>query len=134
MRLTINIEGYTREIEVPLIKQRIHDWLNKNRGFRLIIEGTSARAPNSELSIFIIRCFGVTPYRGDGEGRDCVIHAACHAMLLLLGELSDASEVSRLHRSIRLASSPCRPHTEGRPEVSDLLQLVHLGPIFQNAG
>ena len=24
----------------------------------------------------MIRCFGVTPFRGDGEGRDRVIHAA----------------------------------------------------------
>ena len=73
------------------------------------------------------------PYRGDGEGRDCVIHAACNAMFLLVGERSAAYEVSRLDRSIRYASARYRPHTERRPEVSDLLKLGHLGPIFQNA-
>ena len=30
VRLTINIEGYPREIAVQLIKQRIYDWLNEN--------------------------------------------------------------------------------------------------------
>ena len=55
-------------------------------------------------------------------------------MFLLLGERSSAYEVSRSHRSITLASARCRPHTEGRPEVSDLLKLGHLGPVFQNAG
>ena len=82
----------------------------------------------------MIRCFGITPYRGAGEGRDCVIHAACNVMFLLLGERSAAYEVSRLHRSIALASARCRPYTEGRPEVCDLLKLGHLGPVFQNAG
>ena len=76
----------------------------------------------------------MTPYRGGDEGLDCAIHAACNVMFLLLGESSSAYEVSRLHRSITLASARCRPHTEGRPEVSDLLKLGHLGPIFQNAG
>ena len=30
----------------------------------------------------------MTPYQGDGEGRDCVIYAACKVMFLLLGERS----------------------------------------------
>ena len=55
-------------------------------------------------------------------------------MFLLLGERSAAYEISRLHRNVRLASARCRPHTEGRPEVSDLLKLGNLKPIFQNAG
>ena len=82
----------------------------------------------------MIRCFGVTPYRGDGEGRDCVIRAACNVMFLLLGNPSAAYEISRLHRSITLGSGTYLPHTEGRPEVCDLLKLGHLGPIFQNVG
>ena len=81
----------------------------------------------------MIRCFGVTPYSGAGVFRDYVFHAACNVMFLLLGERSAAYEVSQLHRSITLASARCRPHTEGRPEVSDLLKFGHLGPIFQNA-
>ena len=134
VRLAINVEGYSREIIIPLIKQPIQDWLRENKGFCLIVGGPGARAPYPALSIFMIRCFGVTPYRGDGEGRDCVIHAACNIMFLLPGERSAAYEVSRLHRSIRMASARRRPHTEGRPEISDLLKLGHLGPIFQNAG
>ena len=126
MRLTINIEGYTREVAIPLIKQRTYEWLSENRGFCLIIGGPGARAPNPALSIFMIRCFGVTPYRGEGEGRDCVIHAACNVMFLLLGERSTDYEVSRLTSSITLASARCRPHTEGRPEFSDLLKIGHL--------
>ena len=55
-------------------------------------------------------------------------------MFLLVGERSAAYEVIRLRRSITLASARCRPHTEGCPEVSDLLKLGHLGPIFQYAG
>ena len=51
-------------------------------------------------------------------------------MLLLLGERSATHEVSRLHRSIALASADCRPYTEGRPEVRDLLNLGHLEPVF----
>ena len=43
-------------------------------------------------------------------------------MFLLLGERSAAHEVSRLHRSIALASARCRPYTEGLPEVHDLLK------------
>ena len=76
----------------------------------------------------------MTLYRGDGEGRDCVIHAASNVMFLLLFERSAAYKVSRLQRSIALASTRCRSHIEGCPEVSDLLKLGHLGPIFQNAG
>ena len=134
VRLAIKIEFYPRGIVVQLIKQRIDGWLSENRVFYLIIGGPGARAPNPALSIFMIRCFGVTPYRGDGEGRDCIIHAACNVMFLLLGERSAAYEVSRLHRSIALASARCRPYTEGLPEVCDLLKLGHLGPVFQNAG
>ena len=130
MRLTINIEGYPREIPLQLIKQRIHDWLSENRGFCLIVGGPGARAPNLALSISMIRCFGITPYRGAGEGRDCVIHAACNDMFLLLGERLADYEVSSLHRSIALASARCRPYIEGRPEVCDLLKLGHLGPVF----
>ena len=134
LRLTINIEGYLYEIAIQLIKQCIHDWLSENRGFCLIIGGPGARAPNPVLSIFMIRCFGLTPYRSNDEGRDCVIHAACNVMFLLVGERSAAYEVNRLRRSIKLASARCRPHTEGCTEVSDLLKIGHLGPIFQNAG
>ena len=86
VRLTINIEGYPYEIAVQLIKQRIHGWLSENRGFCLIIGGPDARPPNPVLSTFMIRCFGVTPYRGNDKGRDCVIHAACNVTFLLLGE------------------------------------------------
>ena len=75
----------------------------------------------------------MTPYRSDGEGHDCEIHSAYNVTLLLLGERSAAYEVSLLHRSTKLASARCRPHTEGRPEVSDLLKLGHLGPISQNS-
>ena len=82
----------------------------------------------------MIRCFRVTPYRSGGEGRGWVIHAACNLMFLLLGERSAAYEVSRLHGRITFASARCRPLTEERPEVSDLLKSGHLGPIFQNAG
>ena len=82
----------------------------------------------------MIRCFGITQYRGDGEGCDCVIHASCNVIFLLLNERSDAYEVIRLHRSITLASARCRPHTERRPEVSDIPMLGHLGPISLNAG
>ena len=82
----------------------------------------------------MIKSSGMTPYRSDGEGRDCVIHAACNAMFLLLRERSAACKVSRLDRSITLASVRCRRHIEGRPEVSDILKLGHLGPGFQNAG
>ena len=46
VRLTINIEDYPREIAVQLIKQRIYDWLNENRGFCLIIGSPGARVPN----------------------------------------------------------------------------------------
>ena len=133
-RLTINIEGYPREVAVQLIKQRIHDWLSQNRGFCLIIGGPGARAADPALSIFMVRYFGITPYRGYDECRDCLIHAAFNVMLLLLGERSAAHEVSRLHRSISLASAPCRPCTEGLPEVRDILKLGHLRPVFQNAG
>ena len=86
MRLTINIECHSREIAVPVIKQRIHDWLSESRGFYLIVGALGARAPNPVLSIFMIRCFGVTLYRVDGEGRDCVIHDACNVVFLLLSE------------------------------------------------
>ena len=55
-------------------------------------------------------------------------------MILFLGESSAAYEVSRLHRSITLAPARSRPHTEGRPEINNLLKLGHLGPIFQNSG
>ena len=55
-------------------------------------------------------------------------------MFLLLDERSAAYEVSRLQRSITLDSVRCRPHTEGRPEVSCLLKLGHLGPVSQNEG
>ena len=134
MRLTINIEGYPQGIAVKLIKQRINQWLSETRGFSLIIGGQGARAPNPALSIFTIRCFGVTLYRGDGEGRDCVIHAASNDMFLLLGERSAAYEISRLQTSIALDSIRCRPHIEGCPEVSDFLKLGHLAPIFRNAG
>ena len=72
----------------------------------------------------------MTPYLGDGEGRNCVVHAACSTMFLLLGERSAAYEVIRLLRSITLASARCLPHNEGRPKVSDLLKLGHIGPIF----
>ena len=82
----------------------------------------------------MIRCFGVTQYRGDGEGHDCVIHAACNVISLFLGERSAAFEVSLLHRSITLASARCRPHTERHLEISNLLKLGRLSPIFQNAG
>ena len=108
MRLTISIEGYTREIAVPLIKQRIQDWLCESRGFCLINRGPGARVRNPALSIFMILYFGMTPSR-------CVIHAACNEMILLLCERSAAYQVSRLHRSIMYASARCRPHTEGRP-------------------
>ena len=54
-------------------------------------------------------------------------------MFLLLGESSADHEVGRLHRSIRLVSARCRPHTGGRPEFSDFLKIGHLGPFFQNA-
>ena len=74
------------------------------------------------------------PYQGEGEGRDCVIYAACNVMFLLLGERSATYEVSRLYRRITLASSHCRPRTERRPEVSDLWKLGNLGPVFQNSG
>ena len=82
----------------------------------------------------MIRCFGVTPYWGDGEDRDCVIHAASNVMFLRLGQCSAAYEVSRLNVSITLASAHCRPHTKRHPEVSDLFKLGHLGLILQNAG
>ena len=73
-------------------------------------------------------------YRGDVGGRDCVVHAACNVMFLLIGERSAVYEISQLDRSIPLAYSRCRPHTEGRPDVSDLLNLGHLGTVFQSAG
>ena len=69
MRVTINIEGDTREIAILLIKQRIHDRFRENSGFCLIIRG--ARAPNLALSIFMIWCFGMTPYRGDCQYSVC---------------------------------------------------------------
>ena len=78
----------------------------------------------------MIWCIGVTPYRGDVECRDCVIQAACNKMFLFLGTRSAAYEVSRLHRRITLTSARCRPQTEGHPEVSHLLKLGHLGPLF----
>lgn len=76
---------------------------------------------------------GVTVYRGDGEGRDCVVHAACIVMFLFLGERSAADEVNSLHRSIILAFGRCSPHIEGRPEFSYLSLVGHFGPVFQNA-
>ena len=62
VRLPINVKGYTREIAVQLIKQRIHYCLSENRWFCYIIGDPDTRAPNNALSIFMIRCFGVTPY------------------------------------------------------------------------
>ena len=96
--------------------------------------GLGARAPNPALSILMIRCFGGTPYRSDGEGRGCVIHAACNVIFLLLVEASAAYKFSRLHRSITLASVYCHPQIEGRPEVSGLLKLGHLVPFFRIPG
>ena len=96
--------------------------MNEDSGFGLIIRGPVAHAPNPSLSIFMIQCFGVTPYRGDGEGRDCVIHAACNVIFLLLSEISAAHDGSRLQRSIALASTRCRLYTEGHSEVRDLLK------------
>ena len=58
VRITINIEGYTREIAVPFIKQRIHDCLHENRGSVSFLGDPGALAPNPVLSIFMIRCSG----------------------------------------------------------------------------
>ena len=76
--------------------------------------------------------FRLTNYRGIAEGRDCVTHAARNFMFLLLGGLSSAYKVSRLHRSITLASVGCLPHTKRRPEFGDLLKSGHFSPVFQN--
>ena len=75
-----------------------------------IIGGPGACLSIPALLIFMIWCFGMTHYRGDGEARDCVIHAACNVMFILLVERSGAYEVRRLQRSITLASARCR-HT-----------------------
>ena len=90
MRLTLNIEVYPQDITVQLIKQRINGRLSENRGFCLIIGGPGARAPDPMLLTFMIQCFGLTPYRGYGDCRDCVIHAARNVMFLLLSERSPA--------------------------------------------
>ena len=45
----------------------------------------------------------MTPYRIDGEGRDCVIRTAYNIMFLLLNERSAAYKIIQLHRSIILA-------------------------------
>ena len=114
VQIAINIEGYPREGVVQLLKQRTHDWSSENMVSCLIIGDPEARAHNPVSSIFMIRCFGMTLLRGDSEVRDCVIHTACIAMFLLLGEHSAAYESSRLDRSITLASARCRPHTQKR--------------------
>ena len=74
------------------------------------------------------------PYPGDGEVRDCIIHATCNVVFLLLDKVSLAYKVIRLHRRITLASASSRLHIKGISEVSNLLKLGHLGPVFQNVG
>ena len=82
----------------------------------------------------MIRSFRTTPYWSDDDRRDCVIYAACNVICLLFSENSLSYEVNPLHRSITLATAHRRPQIEGRLEVSNLLKLDNLGPVFQNAG
>ena len=80
----------------------------------------------------MIRRFRGAPYRGDGEGRDCLVHAAWNIMFLLFDEHSAAYEFSRLYRIITLAYVRCGPHSEGRREVREILKIGRLVPVFQN--
>ena len=87
-----------------------------------LFRGPVACAPNSALSTLMVRFLGVTPYQVDVEGRDCVVYGTCNFMFLFLGEISAACELSRLHKSITLASARCLPRTEGCPVVNYLLK------------
>ncbi len=63
-----------------------------------------------------------------------MIDATCNAGYLLLGDFKTLSMSQRFVEVARKASERCRPHDEGKSEISDFLSVGHLGPVLQGFG
>ncbi len=63
-----------------------------------------------------------------------MIDTACNAMYLLLGDSKASSMNTQLVEVALSASQRLRTHDEGKPEISDFLNVGHLGPVFRGLG
>ncbi len=128
----VNIQGYPKSVALVLIKNKLKRWLDDNPGFGILIGGSGARAPNTRTTKYFIHCFGAL--RFGSFGRSCVVDAACNVTFLLLGGAKAWCMSSTFTETAQRASQRARPHSKDRPEISDLLSVGHLRPVFQELG
>ncbi len=66
--------------------------------------------------------------------RSCVVDGVCNAGLLFLGDSRALSVNIRFSEVAWRASQRCRPHDEGKAEISDFTSVGHLEHVFQGLG
>lgn len=131
-RLCVAIEGYSQLLALTIIKNEMRSWCLLNSGFCLIIGGPAARESHLTVTRYFVRCFGKVPF--SSSGRSCLVDALLNASFLLLGDQKSREYSEKFILCLLSASRRCRPHNEGKIEVSDLINLGHIGPIFQELG
>ena len=74
LRLHVDLEGYDSVVTFRVIKEKLEEWIVRHKGYCIIIGGPVFRSNNSSTSTYFVRCFGVTPFRGNNS-KDCMINA-----------------------------------------------------------
>ncbi len=124
----VDIEGYTKNAALVLIKNILKRWLRENPGFCIVIGGPGALARNVQTTGYYVRCFGETRFRN--SRCSCIIDAACNVGYLLLSESNAASMSNRFSEFTWRASQRLRPHDEGKAGISDFISVGHLGLVL----